>query len=244
MKTIRTTKPWDFNFKALVYKIFRPQSLNRWLNAVQVKPLRSFLFVIFTFYSFIGFSQNKFQKELSANHIETISITGNQIFSISISTSKTDKINVTSTLDGEYQNDFQIEIKEENKTLRLSLEHISLTEIPDDKRNAHKVIGATLHLQIPERLSLNIYSDIGSVVLNGNFNDLLIELLQGHCNIEGKAQSATINTFDGNINVETKNATIKASSNHGKIKLDKFSKTTSLWKLRSINGDIRVAKPN
>ncbi|WP_178990903.1 hypothetical protein [Winogradskyella schleiferi] len=90
-----------------------------------------------------------------------------------------------STLDGEYQNDFQIAIKEENQTLKLSLEHVSLTEIPDDKRNTHKVIAATLHLEIPEQLTLNILSDIGAVNLKGNFKSLHIELLQGRCTIEG-----------------------------------------------------------
>ncbi|WP_179004214.1 hypothetical protein [Winogradskyella forsetii] len=43
-----------------------------------------------------------------------ISINGNRIFDISVSTSKTDEISVTSILDGEYQNDFQIAIKDDN----------------------------------------------------------------------------------------------------------------------------------
>ena len=112
-----------------------------------LKLERSFLFIAFIFYSVIGFSQNKLQKQLSAEHIESININGNQIFSISVSTSNTDEIKIISVLDGEYQNDFQIVLNEENHALNLSLQRLSLTEIPDDKRNAHKVIAATLHLR-------------------------------------------------------------------------------------------------
>ena len=200
-------------------------------------------FVLFVLSPITGKAQNIIEKTIEVNGIKSISINGNQIFNISVSTSETDKITVTSILDGEYQNDFQIVIKEEsNNTLQLSLEFLSLEEIPDDKRNAHKVIAATLHIEIPEQLILNISSDIGSVDLKGNFKTLYIELLRGQCNIEGEVKTATINTLDGNINVVTNSATIEANSNHGEITLDEFSNNSSIWELTTINGDIRVVK--
>ncbi|EPR69995.1 hypothetical protein ADIWIN_3858 [Winogradskyella psychrotolerans RS-3] len=189
-------------------------------------------------------AQNILEKTIQADGIESISINGNQIFSIFVSTSKTDKIKVTSTLDGEYQNEFQVVSSENNHTLILSLEHLSFLEIPDDKRNAHKVIAATLHMEIPEQLALHILSDIGSVDLKGAFKSLYIELLQGRCTIEGESTTATINTFDGDISVVTKNASVEANSNHGKITIDDFSNVISIWKLKSINGNITVVKPD
>jgi hypothetical protein len=207
-----------------------------------LKPVRPFLLIALICYSFIGFSQNKLQRKFYAQHIETVSIDGNQIFNISVSTTKTDTIVVKSILDGEYQNQYQVVIKEEGQTLKLNLGYMSFTEIPDDKRNAHKVIAATLHLEIPEQLTLNILSDVGSVALNGNFRSLFIELIQGQCRVTGKAKTATINTLDGDINVVTKSATVEASSNNGKVSLDAFSNSNTLWILKSINGDITVAK--
>lgn len=197
-------------------------------------------FVLFVLSPITGKAQNIIEKTIEANGIKSISINGNQIFNISVSTSETDKISVTSIVDGEYQNDFQVVIIEKNKTLQLSLEHLSLEEIPDDKRNAHKVIAATLHIEIPEQLTLNIFSDIGSVDLKGNFKMLYIELLRGQCNIEAEVKTATVNTLDGNINVVTNSATIEANSNHGEITLDEFSNKNSIWELTSINGDITV----
>ena len=188
----------------------------------------------------ISFSQNKQEKQLSAEHITSISINGNQIFNMSISTSNTDHILVLSTLDGEYQDQFQVVMTEENNTLNLSLEQRSFIEIPDDKRNAHKVIAATLHLKIPEQLNLNILSDIGSVDLDGVFKVLDVQLLRGQCSFRGKVKKATINTLDGDIKVVTKSATVEAKSNQGKVTLDTFSNLSSVWKLKSINGNITV----
>ncbi|NRD19068.1 hypothetical protein HNV08_03335 [Winogradskyella eckloniae] len=185
-------------------------------------------------------AQNVIEKTIQSDGIASISINGNDIFKISVATSETDKIKVTSTLDGEYQNDFQIVVKEEKSILKLSLEHVSLEEIPDDKRNAHKVIAATLHIEIPDSLNVNILSDIGSVNLLGTFNALNVELSRGQCHIKGKVKTATVNTLDGNIHVSTNSATIEANSNHGEIELDEFSNTISNWTLTSIHGDITV----
>ena len=203
--------------------------------------------VFFALYSFLltSFSveaQNVLKKTLKADDIETIVINGNQIFRISVSTKKTDVITITSTLDGEYQNEFQITTEENDKKLTLSLEHLSLNTIADDKRNAHKVIAATLYLQIPEELNLTIKSDVGSVDLKGDFKVLSVELLNGHFEFTGKARAATVNTIDGDIKVLTSNATVSAYSNHGQVKLDEFAESNSNWKLRSINGNISVVQ--
>ncbi|MFK7832892.1 MAG: hypothetical protein AB8B52_06430 [Winogradskyella sp.] len=206
------------------------------------KSVRSFCLLVFSLSTFVLVGQNKFQKQLSAQHIEFISINGNQIFNISVTTSKTDDISVTSTLDGEYQNDFQMVIKEDKSTLNLSLEQLSFEAIPDDKRNAHKVIAATLHLEIPEQLKLQILSDVGSVNLIGTFKSLFVELKQGQCKVKGDVKTATINTLDGDITIWTKSANVEASSNHGKVILDEFSMSNSTWNLTSINGNITVVK--
>ncbi|GGW55689.1 hypothetical protein DFQ11_101516 [Winogradskyella epiphytica] len=187
-------------------------------------------------------SQNKLVTHLSAEHIERISINGNQIFSISVSSSNSNQIKIISVLDGEYQNEFQVDIKEENTTLNLSLERFSFDVIPDDKRNAHKVIAATLQLEIPQHLDVFITSDIGSVNLEGDFSSLYVELLQGHCRVDGETKSALINTIDGDIKVETNSGVIDALSNNGNVVVDYFPKSASTWTLTSINGDITVEK--
>lgn len=196
----------------------------------------------FIFISLSAEAQNVLEKTLKANDTECIVINGNQIFRISVSSEKTDFITMTSTLDGEYQNEFQITAVQNDKNLTLSLAHLSLNPIADDKRNAHKVIAATLHLKIPEGLNLTIKSDVGSVDINGNFKVLSAELLSGHFEFIGQAETAAVNTIDGDIKVVTLNASVFANSNHGQVKLDEFTESNSNWKLKSINGNIRVVQ--
>jgi hypothetical protein len=218
LKINKTIKPWIFKFKAF------------------------FVFCIFGFVSSSIVAQNILEKTIQADSIDTISINGNQIFTIRVSTSKTDIIKMKSTLDGEYQNQFQIISKQENHKLNLNLEQVQFTAIADDKRNAHKVIAATLTLETPENLNINVISDIGSVDLTGNFDLLSVELLQGQCDVRGSANLAIINTIDGDISVITESAIIDANSSRGNVILDEFPESNSAWNLESINGNIKVVK--
>jgi len=214
--------------------IYRPQRL--------LKPVRSFCFIIILFSVISGRAQNTISKIIDVDAIDSIEINGNQIFTISVKTYEVDTIKIVSTLDGEFQNEFQVVDKIEGKVLFLKLEHQSFSEIADDKRNAHKVIAATLQLEIPEHLSVIIKSDVGSINAMGNFKDLLIESLQGFCKVNGTAKNAVINTINGNITVSTTNANVKASSNNGNVEVDEFESLQSQWQLKSINGDITVKK--
>ncbi len=200
-------------------------------------------FVLICIINLSAQGQNILKKQIEAKPIENIIINGNQIFNIFITTSNTTNISIASILDGEYQNDYQIVSKEENNQLTLSLELMSFENIADDKRNAHKVIAAELHLEIPEQLNLNIVSDVGSVNLDGNFKTVFVKLKQGYCNVKGLSKSAVINTIEGNIKVITKNAKISASSYKGKIMIDDFESPYFVWTLNSINGNITVVKP-
>jgi len=201
---------------------------------------RAVLISIFCLSAFTLPSQNKLEKQLFAENIETIVINGNQIFNILVSTSKTNKITIYSKLDGEYQDQFHLITQQQNDSLKLNLKRLPFTSKIDDKRNAHKVVAAALHLEIPDGLNLSINSDIGSVKLNGDFNSLSVELYQGHAEVSGSAKNATINTLSGYIYIATKNADIKATSNNGKVKVDEFNNVNSYWKLKSINGNITV----
>lgn len=218
MKKNKVIKPWIFKFKAF------------------------FVCFIFLFIALSIKAQNILEKTIQADGIDTVLINGNQIFTILVLTTSTEFITIKSTLDGEYQNQFQIISKQENNELKLSLEQVQFTTIVDDKRNAHKVIAATLTLEIPEHLNINVISDIGSVDLTGNFNALSIELLQGYCEVRGSANLAVINTIDGDISVTTNNAIINANSSHGNVILDEITESNSIWNLESINGNIKVVK--
>ncbi|WP_411893177.1 hypothetical protein [Winogradskyella sp. A2] len=216
MNTTKIIQPWIFYFKA-------------------------FLIVLFS--QFV-FAQNTSIKKIEAENVEIISIDGNQLFMIEVMTSNLKEFKITSIVDGEYENNYQIISSLDENTLNIKLERVAFAEIEDDKRNAHKVIDAKLLLEIPKKMNLSIISDIASVQLDGNYNTISIQLRQGYCNLNGSSKTTSINTIDGNISVITEEADVRAISNKGSVNVYPYNLKTSIYNLRSINGDISVRRPD
>lgn len=189
-------------------------------------------------------SQNTINEALSSKNITKVLIDGNQIFNIEVEAKPSKEIVIHSLTDGEYQNEYKIYSDIKDGQLFIKLQKTPLYNIPDDKRNAHKVVAATLKVILPEDLNIAIKSDIGSVNALGKFKTIRIELFQGSVNVIGFAERAMINTFDGNITVTTENATIDAVSNNGKITIPEEHFKNAHWTLKSIDGDIKVVKPD
>ncbi|SHG71392.1 hypothetical protein [Winogradskyella jejuensis] len=203
---------------------------------------KTFLFAGLLCISVFGFAQNKAVQSFSANGISEIIMNGDQIFNIYVITEVTETITLKSLSDGEYGNEFQVVSEVKGKQLIVSLKRTVLHETPDDKRNAHKVVAATLEIKMPDNLNLLIKSDIGSVNASGNFNELKINLTQGGCNINALARLATIKTIDGHIFVKTKDAVISTDSHHGLVDFPSDMLGFNLWKLSTVGGNITVKK--
>ena len=196
---------------------------------------------LFLFSPHLIIAQNTSIKQIRADHIKEIFVDGNQLFLIDVKTSRSNIISINSIVDGEYENEYQIFTSINGDRLDIKLEQIAFREIADDKRNALKVIAAKLLLEIPQKKNLSIESDIGSVILNGSFNSISIQLQQGYCNLKGNTKEALINTIDGNINIQTGDAKIvSAVTNNGKVNIYPFKVKSSLYNLKSINGDISI----
>lgn len=210
------------------------------------RTTKSWKLIFRTFVLFICFysvkAQNSFQDILPQDQVETIKINANQIFKIEVSTHDLHEIHINSQIDGEYQQQFLIAHSIQREILSLQLEQNPVLSIPDDKRNAHKVIAAKLQLLIPKGLNIDIKSDIASVFLAGSFKMVTIQLLEGLCHIEGNAIESLVNTVEGNITVKASDGKVMAKSRYGTILLDSLNTSDVLWSLESIRGNIKVLK--
>ncbi len=186
--------------------------------------------------------QNSTEATYHEKDISKINVNGNEIFKISVETSQADQITIKSLTDGEYQNNFKVVSKVVNGQLNISLKRISLHTTPDDKRNAHKVIAATLKLHIPTDKDLTITSNIGSVDLTGNYNLLAIKLEDGNCTFNGTAKTAQIETRDGYISIKTKDALIETDSHHGLVNIPNDMFGYNVYKLKTHGGNVTVTK--
>lgn len=201
-----------------------------------------FLVFLVSFCSYVAWAQNTSKTSYSANGIDTIVIDATQIFTINVKAVQTKMITITSVTNGEYQNNFKVVSKEDNGTLTVALQRSGMDDIPDDKRNAHKIVVAEVQVELPEDKSISIKSDIGSVTMNGKFKDMLVDLEQGSFTANATAEDARIKTIDGNIFLETKNALIETDSHHGLVDTPKDLFGFGVWKLQTNGGNITVKK--
>ncbi|WP_431156860.1 hypothetical protein [Winogradskyella poriferorum] len=181
-------------------------------------------------------------KEIDATAITEINIEGNEIFQIDIETVATKYISFESIVDGEYENEFQVVSAVVGNKINLKLEQYSYAFIKDDKRNAHKIVAAKLILKVPEKLNLNVISDISNVTLKGKFDALDIRLQEGYFKILGEVSEANVSTINGSIVVRTRNARINANSSNGELELAQFTNPRSTFNLKTVNGNISVSK--
>lgn len=191
----------------------------------------------------LSFGQNKANQIFSSDGISEIIINGDQIFNIEIETTDSDEIEVTSLTSGEYQNYFQVTSKVKNGQLFIDLIQNPLTHIEDDKRNANKMVSASVSIILPKQLSLSLKSDVGSADIKGVFKKLQVNLLQGSCSINGIVQVAIIKTTTGDINAITNNAIIQTDSKSGLVSFPSDMIGYNVWRLTTTSGNITVKRP-
>jgi hypothetical protein len=187
-------------------------------------------------------SQNRVLRTIDPEGIERIRINGDQIFEIEIYAEDRETIELGSLLDGEYENDFQITTERKGRSLEIRLASSTLSYIPDDKRNAHKVVAATLQLRVPSRVSIEVVSDVGFLVASGQFKSFLADLQTGYFSFEGLADYLRAETLEGNIYLKTKNADIQAYSAHGTVSGIGAMKGPNKVFIKTVKGDINIQK--
>lgn len=185
-------------------------------------------------------SQNIQTKTINAEGLTRIEIDGDQIFNIEVKSSSRKDVFIESTLDGSYQNEYQILNTEAQGVVKLRLKRLDYIQIPDDKRNAHKIVAAKLSLIIPENLRVQVLSDIGSLEMFGQFQSVKAQLSQGYFKMNGTATSTYVSTIDGDILIATNNVDVDAHSTNGVVEVSIFESSINQMQLQSVNGNISV----
>jgi len=185
-------------------------------------------------------AQSKMIRTIDTTGIERIVIKGDQIFEMEVTSQKRATIEMRSLLDGEYENDYQIVATKKNRVLEIQLVFNSFSEIPDNKRNAHKVVAATLQLLMPHEQKLEVTSDVGFLIAKGKYKSLLVNLQNGYFNFQGVAQYLRAETNRGHIYFTSKNTITEAFSAKGEVRAETLQAGASKAILKSIRGDIEI----
>lgn len=207
-----------------------------------MKLFTSILFIINLFISTHIMAQKVIQEQLDGSQITTVSISGDTMFRIEISTEETREINLTLKVEGENFEQVILESQIENDTLFVGSAYQPLFIPPDDKLSAHKKISIELTMVIPSRLIVNISSDIASVFANGIYSNFMAELINGHFTSNNFKGNLLVNTIYGNINLRTNAGQINAESKNGNVMQEKINKGENRISLNSVNGNISIIK--
>lgn len=204
--------------------------------------MKNVIFALLLFFSANSFAQKEVSKVMDAGDLNNIVLSSDEIFRITVETAPVHSITIKSQADGEYFNDISLDSEVRGKTLFLKSLFPEALQDGFDKLSAHKVFAMEVKLQIPEDMSLEITSNLASVFLEGDFENVLVQLKSGSFYSEDFSGNAIINTYDGNIQLSTTNALVDAETRHGKLNIPHAARGTHKIKLTSINGDIEVSE--
>ncbi|MEL0643673.1 DUF4097 family beta strand repeat-containing protein [Olleya sp. Ti.3.14] len=187
-------------------------------------------------------AQKSTEKIWNADVINTIVIDGENVFNITVSNSPSNTILLKVKIEGEHANQLVMVDSIVNKQLYISSSFQPLFIKDNDKLSAHKVMSVEYQLLVPKNIKLEIKSNIGSVDLVGTYPSVFIELNQGNCNLKQFLGNASINTVNGDINIETDHAKVEAFTKTGQITLTQFKFLKFNLNCHTINGDIKITK--
>lgn len=204
--------------------------------------LKRIFILICVFNTALGFAQRDTREIINAENIERININSDEVYLINIVASDKDQIMISTHSEGEYYNEIALETSINNKGLIINTSYPRKLTSGYDKLSAHKVFSLEIQLHIPEGMEVNVKSNIANLQGKGNFRSLFAELKQGYCKLIDFSGTAVINTFTGNIFVETKAGILQAKSRNGKVEIPDFIPAGNPITLTSIDGDIKVRK--
>ncbi len=202
--------------------------------------MKIFLTFLTSLFTLFAFAQKDTSYQFDAKEIESVYINTDEVFKINIKTTKSNWISITTHAEGEYFNDIALNTELKGTSLYLSTQFREILQSGYDKLSAHKVFSLEVTIAIPEGLQVFIKSNIASVVAQGNYTYIQVQLNSGYCNFYNFTGNALVNTYNGNITIQTTDATVTASSRKGKVILPKVFLGKYLIKASSINGTIRV----
>lgn len=204
--------------------------------------MKFILFLVLVSFSSVVFGQKETTEIIEAEEIQHIIISSDEVFNIKISTAPVSVVTIRTKADGEYYNDISLESEVNGRTLTLTTLFRKILQSGFDKLSAHKVFAMDVELEIPEKLNVEILSNVASVEGSGKFENLLVQLKSGSCYLRDFSGNAVINTYDGNVEVVTSNAKVEASSRNGSVEIPAGNYGRHRIDITSINGNINVQK--
>lgn len=182
------------------------------------------------------------KKAILNSKVEAIEIDASNCFEIKLNTSDTEEIMVKAIIEGEYEKNLILNLKEEGSNVSVSAGFAANFKIPNDKLSAHKVVSIALEIIVPEFQNVQINGTSSNVFVSGVYKQLLITLNDGICTLQNVSKKVTAVTQSGDINLKTKKAEIFAISKFGNVQKNDIPSGDSYFALTTTTGNIYLKR--
>jgi hypothetical protein len=186
-------------------------------------------------------AQKKIEKILVLDEqITTVVFDMEHVFLINLMSTKRQNITYKAISEGEYANYFVITETVTNNMMTVSGRIAFTFPNNQDKLSAHKVHAIAIEITVPENLEIVVNSDIGNLDAEGYYKLLTTNFMSGNCVLHRVSGNLIIHTVDGNINLTTNKGQVIPETKTGVITQEQLVKGNSVFKLKTIKGDINI----
>lgn len=172
---------------------------------------------------------------MPGHHLEKIIVEAPDFIQVEVHTQQTDSVLVYWESDGEYAPYLDLQLIQENRSLKISGYKSLWFPDYDDKLSAHKIIAQSLQLYMPAGRTLEVYTDKAEIEIIGTYFSAKAQNISGKIRLSKFSGNADIMSFKGDIEIEAHRAniicdcplnktetgalyTVKLQTEHGKTK--------------------------
>lgn len=186
--------------------------------------------------------QKLVKKAFIGPRTESIQIDAQYCYRIDLTTSPTDEVQVSASIEGEYAKDLLVSIEEKGTTVLVSAGFQPIFINPNDKLSAHKVVSIALQISVPEYKQVSVFGTNSNVNATGKYENLHITLSDGICMLENVSETVEVATQKGDIWLSAPKGHILAESTYGKVDPETIPFGHNQFILKTVEGDIHFKK--
>ena len=186
--------------------------------------------------------QKLVKKAFIGPRTESIQIDAQYCYRIDLTTSPTDEVQVSASIEGEYAKDLLVSIEEKGTTVLVSAGFQPIFINPNDKLSAHKVVSIALQIGVPEYKQVSVFGTNSNVNATGKYENLHITLSDGICMLENVSETVEVATQKGDIWLSAPKGHILAESTYGKVDPETIPFGHNQFILKTVEGDIHFKK--
>lgn len=204
--------------------------------------MKNTFLAILLFSCFFLKAQKSVKKTIIDPKTSFIQIDAENCFEVILDTSNSTDLIVDAAMDGEYNPNLLVNVKQEGSTIFISAGFQPNFIVPNDKLSAHKVVSIALKIKLPNYINAKVFGTSCNVTASGRYHSLDVVLSDGRCELNNVGENSTVRTQSGDIVVSSSEATIVATSTYGKIIEDSIPLGNDNFKLQTVTGNIHLKK--